>query len=418
MMMNAKKIEAHLRSHEVPGLPRTKGVLPDYAGFSICGIPGFIRALFGESPERIDAFKPLIPDPLPERVVLLVIDGMGYLHLQDLLDRFPDLFLHELIRSGSLIPLTSTVPATTATAITTYNTGLTPQEHGMVGYRLYLRETAAITNMIRLSLHGNDASDAALAAGIDMERFLDVSTLPQQLAATGVAPHVFLSRSIAGSGLSRLLYGKSTTIHPVVNFADMLVAARCTLQAEEGRSFVSLYWGATDTIAHLYGPWTDRFTAELRSIDAALARELAGQVKDTLLIISADHGFVALEDADYVALPDYPELSRDLLLPPVGDSRTAYLHVKDGRKQAAARFIIERFGEDLVCLDSQQALAAGLFGLGPVKPEVPERIGDLVVLSTGQRSLYYPFSEDGKLRGMHAGITPQEMLVPFIVSRL
>lgn len=417
-MMNATKIEAHLRSREMPGLPHGAGVLPDYAGFSICGIPGFVEALFGGRPEGSDALRPLLPDPLPQRVILLILDGMGYLHLRELLDRFPDLYLHKLIDGGAMIPLTSTVPATTTTAITSFTTGLTPQEHGMIGYRLYLRETSAITNMIRLSLHGNGASDAALAAGIDLERFLDVSTLPQRLAAAGVASHIFLSKSIAGSGLSRLLYGKGAAIHPVVNFADMLVAARETLQLAKGKSFVSLYWGATDTIAHVYGPWTDRFTAELRSIDAALERELDGQAEGALLLISADHGFVALEEDDYLSTPDYPDLAEGLLLPPVGDSRTAYLHVKDGWKDAVARFLADRFGEELVCLDSRAALAAGLFGSGEVKPEVPERIGDLVVLSTGRRSLYYPFSENGRLRGMHAGLTAQEMLVPFIVGRL
>jgi len=416
--MNATTIEAHLRSREIPGLPHTTGVLPDYDGFSICGIPGFIEALFGGHPERIGAFAPLLPEPRPHRVILLILDGMGYLHLRRLFEQFPDLYLRRLIENGVMIPITSTVPATTATAITSYNTGLTPQEHGMIGYRLYLRETSAITNMIRLSLHGNGASDAALSAGIDLARFLDVSTLPQRLAAAGVATHIFLSKSISGSGLSRLLYGKGATIHPVVNLADMLVGARETLQASEGKTLVSLYWGATDTIAHVYGPWTDRFTAELRSIDAALERELAGQIEDTLLLMSADHGFVPLEQDDYLATPDYPDLAESLLLPPVGDSRAAYLHVKEGRKAAAARFIEERFGDDLVCLDSQEALAAGLFGTGSVKPEVTERIGDLVVLSTGRRCLYYPFSEDGRLRGMHAGLTPEEMLVPFIVGRL
>ncbi|MEA3239102.1 MAG: alkaline phosphatase family protein [Candidatus Bipolaricaulota bacterium] len=408
-----KLLSNHLHSRLPEGL-----IAPDYGSYSIDSIPSFIRALFGERVERGDVLLPFLPSELPQRVLFLVLDGMGYMHLMRMLKQFPQMFLHRLIGKGEMLPLTSVFPATTATALSTLSTGVTPQEHGMLGYRLYLKETAAITNMISLSVLGSDTSDNALEAGIDEKTFLAPVTLFEHLRRLDVQSHMIMTKQIAKSGLSRLLYDGAAKMHPVVNLSDMLVAARETLNDAKGRTFVGLYWGDTDAIAHVHGPWTDAFTAELRAIDAALERELSGRVEDTLLLITADHGFVPMDAEDYIDITQYPELYGNLALPPVGDTRAAYLFVRDGKKNEVARFIAETFSGNVVCMDAEQALNAGLFGMGETLRESRDRIGDLVVASTGRKTLYYPYKDSVRLRGMHAGLTPEEMLVPFIISNL
>ncbi|MCK4394530.1 hypothetical protein KAX17_16625, partial [Candidatus Bipolaricaulota bacterium] len=63
-MTRSDDIEREIRSHSLPGLPEGL-IVPDYHGYSICGVPRFIRALFGDSVDRAEAFAPLLPDPLP-----------------------------------------------------------------------------------------------------------------------------------------------------------------------------------------------------------------------------------------------------------------------------------------------------------------------------------------------------------------
>jgi hypothetical protein len=416
-MTTRENIEEKIHSHHLGGLLPNDLVAPDYGGYSIDRIPRFIRMLFGEHTQQPNELDALLPSQT-KRVIFLILDGMGYLHLNRLLSEFPDLFLHTLINRGTMVPLTSVFPSTTAAALATLNTGLTPQEHAMLGYRLYLKETAAITNMLSLSLLGNKVGDSALEAGIDVKTFLNVPTLLEQLRALEVESHVLLSKHISSSGLSSLLYNGGAEMHPGVNLSDMLVTAREILTRATCKTFVSIYWGATDTIAHVRGPWTDHFAAELRSVDAALARELHGRLDDTVIIISADHGFMPMTEDDYINITDYPLLFDSLLLPPVGDTRTGYLFVRDGRKEHVRRIIEETFADDVLCLDSEEALEAGLFGTGKVRREVHDRIGDLIISSTGGKALYYPYKDSARLRGMHAGLTPEEMLVPFIVSHL
>ena len=420
-MIQAHVVEERVNALTLPGLPPGKAIVPDYEGYSICAVPALVRSLFGEqiagAQRLIDVLDTSVGASL-HRVVLLIVDGIGFYHLLDLLERFPDLTLHRLIERGTCIPLTSVFPATTATALTTLTTGLTPQEHGMVGYRLYLKEISAITNMIRLSFLGNSKGDSAIEAGIDVQTFLGAPTLYEHLKRLEVETHVVLSRHIASSGLSRLLHDRSARIHPVVNFSDMLVETRQALRRASGKIFLSLYWGATDAIAHTHGPWTEEFVAELRAVDVAISRELEGQVGETLLIVLSDHGFVRMTKSDYRQVSDAPEIARSLLLPPVGEPRASYLFVREGRKQAVIEVIEERFGGDLVCLEASSALKAGLFGRGTVKPEVTERIGDLLVVSTGRAAIHHPYKDAAMLKGMHGGLTAHEMLVPLIFSKL
>jgi len=59
-----------------------------------------------------------------------VLDGLGWEQFDDYREHMPTLATFE----GG--PITTVVPSTTATALTSITTGLTPGEHGLVGYRI------------------------------------------------------------------------------------------------------------------------------------------------------------------------------------------------------------------------------------------------------------------------------------------
>jgi len=417
-MPSRESIEQHLLTRAKPSGWGPRSVFPDYAGYSIAGLPALVERLFGlDGPET-----PLteIASELPDfdHVVLLVLDGLGYRKTVSLFDRCPDLGIRALAQGGLFFPLTSVFPSTTVASLVSIGTGLTPLEHGLVGYRLYLRETSAITNMIRFAMVGNARSDAAFAAGLDAESIIPGTTLQERLGGRGVNVHTLLPQHIANSGLSRALYRGSAQLHAAAGLSDMLVMSRQLLRSSTSRAFLSLYWPGLDTIAHIRGPETDAYVAELRAIDDAIRRELIGQVERTLFLLSSDHGFVPMEPSDYVRLSDVPDVERALLLPPVGEPRASYLHVRDGTRQQISRSIA-RFSKDgLVCVDSGTLVEESLLGRGTPHPEIAARVGDLAVVSTGTAGLFHPYHDTILLRGMHGGLTEHEMLVPFIASPL
>ncbi|MFM9133790.1 MAG: alkaline phosphatase family protein, partial [Actinomycetota bacterium] len=107
-------------SHPSPVLPRYgAGSLPDIIPV-LCGPAGSAR------------MQSWMPDALAgaRRVVMLVIDGLGWNQLKERTHVAPAL----AAMSGGAI--TSVAPSTTATALTSITTGLTPGEHGLIGYRM------------------------------------------------------------------------------------------------------------------------------------------------------------------------------------------------------------------------------------------------------------------------------------------
>ena len=106
-------------------------IVPDYTGANVRGI---IPAL----PRSSELGLPL-PDWMPSLVaeakqfVLLVLDGLGWDQLQEHAALIPTL------ASMDGGPITTVAPTTTATALTSITTGLTPGEHGLIGYRMVRR---------------------------------------------------------------------------------------------------------------------------------------------------------------------------------------------------------------------------------------------------------------------------------------
>ena len=69
-----------------------------------------------------------------KNIVLIVLDGMG----TDMLES--DLRSDEFLRKNFVQNVTSVFPSTTASAMTSYYTGVSPNEHGWLGWSLFFKE--------------------------------------------------------------------------------------------------------------------------------------------------------------------------------------------------------------------------------------------------------------------------------------
>jgi hypothetical protein len=391
-------------------------VLPDYAGDCIVNVPRLVSNLLsnGTSLSPLDrlteAFRGV------ERIVLLLLDGLGHRKLSSLLEKTPDSTLGRWAERGTLIPLTSVFPSTTVAALTSLSTGLTPLEHGMIGYRLFLRETASITNMIRFSMIGNARPESAFSVGLDPETLIPHPTIHQELSDAGVATHSIVPGHIAGSGLSNALYRGCAKLHAAVSLPDMLVRTQTLLKKASGRTFISLYWPGLDSVGHVLGPESASYEAEFHAVDDALRRGVTETSGDTLWIVTADHGFASMVPEDYLLLDSVFDATRTLLMPPVGEPRASYLYTRNGTHDAVRRAFQAPRDDGLICMNAEELLGSGLLGLRTPHPEIAHRIGDLALLSTGAGGTFQDYPDAALLRGMHGGLTESEMLVPLILT--
>ncbi len=392
-------------------LEETRGERPHYERYALTVVPGTVEEAFGLQPHG-PSLKGELGLPQADVVLCVLIDGVGYKRLEGL--RTAGLVdLSPFAHSGSYIPLTSVFPTTTTTALSTLSTGLSPIRHGVLGYKLFIPEVGAVVDMIRLSVPGGK-ENAIEKLGLNPEALLPGPTLYQRLANAGIPTVLFLPRFIAESGLSRALYQGVARTVPFLAGSDLVMLIEEAL-TRPGPAFLSVYWPSTDTLGHTYGPASPAVGSEIAHT-FNVVRQIAHKMpKKSLLIVLSDHGqYEADPVKDMVNCAAQAALREALLLPPVGDPRAAYMFVRRGREEAVAEFFHKFFPEEFTVLSTEEALGRKLWGLEEAKPEVRALLGDLVVISRKRRFVLWP-TEEFKLRGLHGGLTTDELFVPLLV---
>ena len=428
----ADQIETRIRSRTIKqidqGLRPGEFVYPAYSDLSLVNIPATLLKLFDI---RIPHHAPL-PDALTEgqtegvrKVILFLVDALGYNQLRSVLASEPNLIINELISRGRFSPLTSIFPSTTVAALTSLSTGLTPQEHGILGFHLFLREYATVADMIGFTPIHDGEHGRLLRMGLEPQKFLRAETLGQRLANAGIPSYVLIKSMFKESPLSKMLYNGAKAVHGFVNSSDMFVTLkRLVTQNPDERSCIMVYWDAIDSISHAYGPNSEAFAAEVRNLSYSLEREFMEQVDSqisgtTLLILTADHGQVTVPDNRLVRVDRHAKIRDNLLLPPTGDFRAAYLYAKQGKLDVLRAYLDDQLSDQMVAIPSSKALSSGLWGYGDIHPEVPERMGNLVAIMRENYAFYSSVKEKPYYTGgKHGGLTPDEMLIPFLCVRL
>ena len=141
-------------------------------------------------------------------------------------------------------------------------------------------------------------------------------------------------------------------------------------------------------------------------------------MKNTLLILTADHGLVHTGANPDFDLNNHPEFARMLHLSPTGENRFAYLHIRPGMAEAVQAYIHQAWPGQFDLVSSAEALQAGLFG-PPERAalQTPSRLGDLICAARGDHYLWWAQKEN-RMLGRHGGLSSAEMLVPLYAVRL
>jgi predicted AlkP superfamily pyrophosphatase or phosphodiesterase len=400
-------------------------ITPFYEKYSIYNIPATILSIFKASTSNSKTIpKKIIEDYIDnvKKIILLVIDSMGY---KNFLNPPIERTIIKILSGNSImIPITSTFPSTTTTALTTINTGVTPQEHGIIGYTMYLKEYGLIANMIDFSPAYDHRWGMLLEMGLDPREFLGLKTVHEILSEKGVEPYVIARHK--DSGLSRMHYNGAKVFN-YINSSDLFVILRKVLKNKSNENiFVFTYWDLLDAISHIYGPYSQEALAELRSFFYSYKNEFIDKLenkvaKDTLLIITADHGQSELYERNTISPSDHSEIMDKLWIPPTGDSRATFFYVKPGEIDAVKDYINKKLKDKLLVLESNNAIRKGLFGISPNKKRIDGRVGDLILLPYKNYSFAYRYKaseKDFKMKGAHGGLSEDEMLVPFICKNL
>ncbi len=381
-------------------------VRPDYQGGSIVNLMSSIAAAHGYRslyypdlticpPERLRQFR---------SIVLLVVDGLGYKYVRH---NGAGSLLHGHLEGS----ITSVFPATTAAAIPVFLTGYPPQQHGLTGWFTYLQEFGAIVAILPFVTRSGRQPLAT-------DRF-DPRQLTNQLPLFNridTLCHTVMPVDIAYSTFNRA-FSTGATIHPYRTLRQMFNTVRRLIAAQVQTQYIYAYWPGFDRLAHTYGINSNQVRRHYDLIDAEFARlkrTIAGT--DTMVIVTADHGFVDSDPTRMILLADHPMLGETLMMPLSGEPRLAYCYVHADKRKQFEGYVN---GELEGCVDlylSQDLINQHYFGLGKCHPSLADRIGQYTLMAKEGVTIRDRVQGEGPIRdiGVHGGVSADEMYVPFI----
>jgi len=363
-------------------IPQAEPVLPDYLGGCISNV---MSALLDPSPDR--------PSWLPESargdgpVVLFVLDGLGWLQLQERRSLAPTLAHLD----GAAI--TSVAPSTTATALTCITTGLTPARHGLLGYRVMIEDE--VLNVLRWNTPAGDARRRILPQDLQVHEPFR-SERPPVVSRAEFATTGFTDAHLRGTRYRGYRV-------PSAMVTEVELALR------QGEPFVYAYYDGLDKVSHEYG-LGPHFDAELVACDRLVGDLAAALPAGGRLVVTADHGQVETGDA----LIEIPPDIGSLLHAQSGEARFRWLHAGTGQHARLLEEATSAFGDHAWVRSREQVVDEQWFG--PSSPDTHfERLGDVALVARDE-SAFVEAADSGQfvLIGRHGSLTPEEMYVPLL----
>lgn len=368
-------------------------VLPDYGDGGLLGLVGGIRRWALDRHRGGAAVR-----------VFWLIDGLG------------DAFLcrhgaGSRLHAHRQRALTSVFPTTTASAVTTLMTGLSPLQHGLTGWFIHDERFGGVLAPLPLERRGG----GRLRAPLLLRRLFPYTSLYGQLPCPSA---VVAPRAIAHSPFSRR-HARGARIVAHGGLDDMVaqVAAVVAALASGGGGYVHAYYDRFDALSHQHGCNAPAVVDEFARLDAAfgaLLARLAGT--PTEVLVSADHGFIDSPPAQSIDLAAWPEVATMLDGPLFGERRAALCRVRAGAVDEFAAFVAGELGARAVLQPSRRLVQAGLLGPGPAHRRIAERLGTHAVLMAPGWTLQdrVDGEKPQQMLGVHGGLSADEMYVPLI----
>jgi len=329
-----------------------------------------------------------------KNLLLLLFDGMG----TDILSHFlePSSFL----RSNLVSPISSVFPPTTTAATTSLETGLTPAEHGWLGWTIYvpqLDENVAIFPNVIQDTKTPAADFHVGTKFMPYKSVYDVIRDGGEYAAYSVSP-----------------FGSVKVRSKRQYYAELEKLCRT-----DEKKYIYGYQDYPDSLMHVTGTYSRTVNATVKSINRSvrnLCRTLASdeETRNTLVIVTADHGHTPIKNE---IIEEHKELSEMLLRPASIEPRACNLFVKPECLSKFPEVFNSLFKDDFRLYTREEVVEEGFFGnIGSdrVHPTFLESsIGDFVAVATGDKALVNS-KKSHRFKSHHAGATEKEMIVPFI----
>ena len=197
---------------------------------------------------------------------------------------------------------------------------------------------------------------------------------------------------------------------------ELVAQVETAVKSGGERKFIYAYWPQFDALSHQHGVGSAEVRAHFDALDhvfGEMLAQLAGT--DTMLVLTADHGFIDCPAEESVELP--AELSAMLRFPLCGERRIAFCHVHDQKSFIGKATAL--LGDRATVRPSRELLDEGWFGPGRPHARFAERIGDVALVMKGRATVkdWVPGEPRHLHIGNHGGTSDDEMHIPLVVAK-
>ncbi len=360
-------------------------LLPDYSGGSLVNLVAELERRLTGTARHPGLHSDLAAAiPAAESYVLMLFDGLGD---------------HQLAHTAAA-PLaaarvgsvTSGWPTTTTVSMATIATGMTPIEHGLLGYQLRVPETGHVVNTIKWTTQWGEPIDH------DLWGFLPMPNLWERLASHGIEPVTLQPWNFDDSPMSRMLYRGCR--FEAWDDEDEAADIAAELTRVPGR-LVFFYLPHVDFAAHVSGQASDDYTEAITLASRMWERMVRRLPAHAIAVGTADHGHVDVPEDRRINIPKKDHDERDF----GGDPRAPFVY---GEVESLAA----ELGVDFALRETM----AHWWGPGTPHPGFAGRAPDGILLPRPGWVVFHKHADE-RLIGQHGGLTPEEVRIPLLVGR-
>lgn len=341
-----------------------------------------------------------------KNIVLVVIDGMGQ-------DQVASLPKESFLKRNLQGKLSSVFPPTTTAAVTTFLTGVAPQNHGLVAWYMKMKEFG---NKVAIILRYVDKEERKQLPQKDLA--LPFSVFEQiSRHSTVVFPQLFLKsyyNTLLGKKAKKYTYR-------AIKLTEFVNATARAVTSSSQPHYIYSYWSKYDDFCHYYGKESRRAKKHLQEIDTAI-QKLATKIKDTntLLLVTADHGHVSISRKKTIIFEKYPLFQSYLTTSKCGEARAAMLYVHPEKRKEFEQFVRKHWKKCCTLHPASELIKKNYFGLFDPHPALKRRVGDYVLLAKeGYSFREHKVSKKHPFQiGNHGGLSKEELEVPLVTVRI
>ncbi len=329
--------------------------------------------------------------PKAKRVVVFLVDGLGYQNLQKHSD------LHVVAAQILSTNGKSTLPSTTPVSLASIGTGLNPGSHGFLGSTIYIEQSDSILQPLKWESDPNPKAFQPEKTKFELaeNRYVEVNR---------IGPAAY-----ANSGLTQAVLRGGQYL-PAENLEEIVqVTTKCLKLNHPSLTYV--YYRELDRVGHVYGVSSENWRNELVSVLECIAKIQIALSDDDQLLVTADHGMIDIENR--IWLEDISNLwSATKMI--TGEPRFRHFYAHTGTRVALGNALkqLENFAS---VYSREEFIETGL--VGEVEDQYLSRLGDYVAIAKNASALCSRTVDkrSSNLIGNHGGNTDTERDIPVSV---